>query len=377
MWSSIWAIFIKELLHIQRDRLTLMMVLFIPVMQLALFGYAIETDVKHIKTVVLNQDNRAMSRQLLDDFVNTGYFDITATVTSEKEVFNQITTGDAWVGIIIPPDYSANLIGRRTTAVQVLVDGSNSTVANQALNLARGIGQNRSIQMVQGRMSELVGAPVAFNEPLEIRAKALFNPDLKSANFMIPGLLGVIMQLVTVMLTSFSIVREREKGTLEQLIVTPVKPYELMLGKLLPYFIIGLLNMLMVIFLMVVLFGVNIAGSLWLLLALSLFFLMTSLSIGLLISTVAQNQVQALQMTMMVFLPSMLLSGFMFPRESMPTLIAAMGYLVPLTYFLQILRGIILRGTPMDALWPHVIPIILFGVLLIGISTLRFRKQIG
>lgn len=377
MWSSIWAIFIKELLHIQRDRLTLMMVLFIPVMQLALFGYAIETDVKHIKTVVLNQDQRALSRQLLDDFVNTGYFDITATVTSEKEVFNQITTGDAWVGIIIPPDYSANLIGRRTTAVQVLVDGSNSTVANQALNLSRAIGQNRSIQMVQQRISELVGAPVTFNEPLEVRAKALFNPDLKSANFMIPGLLGVIMQLVTVMLTSFSIVREREKGTLEQLIVTPVKPYELMLGKLLPYFIIGLFNMLMVIFLMVALFGVQIAGNLWLLLTLSLFFLITSLSIGLLISTVAQNQVQALQMTMMVFLPSMLLSGFMFPRESMPAVIAAMGYLVPLTYFLQILRGIILRGTPMDALWPHVIPIILFGGVLIGISTLRFRKQIG
>lgn len=375
-WWRIWAIFRKELLHIRRDRLTLAMMFAIPTMQLTLFGFAINMDVEHMKTIVLDQDQRLASRALIQDFVNTGYFDIVRYAHSEKEITQALLTGEAWVGLMIPPDYSRHLLRYEPAQVGLLIDGSNSTVANQALNISRGIGQRRSISVLQTRMQQALGSAARFQDVVDIRPKTLFNPDLKSRNFMIPGLLGIIMQLVTVMLTAFSIVREREKGTLEQLVVTPVHPVQVMLGKLLPYFLIGLLNMLLVTGLMVFLFGIPIAGSFPLLMALSVFFILASLGIGLLISTVAANQVQALQMTLLVFLPSMLLSGFIFPRESMPWIISALGYLVPLTYFLEILRGIVLRGVGLTELWQPVLAVTVFGLLLISLSVIRFRRKL-
>jgi ABC-2 type transport system permease protein len=375
--AKIWAIFIKEWLHIRRDRLTLGMMFMIPVMQLVLFGYAINMDVQHMKTIVWDQDQRQASRDLIQNFVNTGYFDLIGQVHSEQEVTQALLKGQAWVGLVIPPHYSRNLLRNQPADVLVLVDGSNSTVANQALNISRSIGQSHSIRVLQERMRRVLGSGASFREAVEIRPKTLFNPELRSQNFMIPGLLGVIMQLVTVMLTAFSIVREREKGTLEQLIVTPVNPAQVILGKLTPYFLIGILNMLMVIGLMVFLFKVPIAGSLLLLMWLSVFFILASLGIGLLISTVAQNQVQALQMTLLVFLPSMMLSGFIFPRESMPWLISTVGLVIPLTYFIEILRGIVLRGAGVESLWFHVVPLVLFGVMLIALSVLRFRRSLA
>ncbi len=375
--AKIWAIFIKEWLHIRRDRLTLAMMFILPVMQLALFGYAINMDVQHMRTIVWDQDNRQASRELIQSFTNTGYFDLVASAHSEREVTQALLKGQAWVGLIIPPDYSRQLLRNQPAEVLVLVDGSNSTVANQALNISRSIGQLHAITVLQERMRKVLGAGARFREAVEIRPKTLFNPELKSQNFMIPGLLGVIMQLVTVMLTAFSIVREREKGTLEQLVVTPVNPAQVILGKLTPYFLIGLMNMAMVIALMVWLFGVPIAGSLPLLMFLAIFFILASLGIGLLISTLAQNQVQALQMTLLVFLPSMMLSGFIFPRESMPWLISALGQAIPLTYFIEILRGIVLRGVGLEALWQQVIPLILFGLSLIVFSVLRFRRSLA
>lgn len=377
MWLKIWAIFRKELLHIGRDRPTLAMIFAIPVMQLLLFGYAINLDVQHMKTIVLDQDQRQSSRSLIADFVNTGYFDIVSYARSEREVTQALLWGKAWVGLIIPPDYSRDLLRNQPAEVELLVDGSNSTVANQALNTSAVIAQRRSFSLLQKKMARLASGGARFQELVDMRPKTLFNPELKSRNFMIPGLLGVIMQLVTVMLTSFSIVREREKGTLEQLVVTPVSPLEVILGKLSPYFVIGMLNMLMVTGLMVFYFNVPIAGSFSLLMLLSVFFILASLGIGLLISTVARNQVQALQMTLMVFLPSMMLSGFIFPRESMPWLISSLGWLVPLTYFLEILRGIVLRGVGVMALWTDIVPVVCFGLILIVISVLRFRRSLA
>ncbi|HEY9840268.1 MAG: ABC transporter permease [Candidatus Sericytochromatia bacterium] len=372
----IWAIFQKELLHIRRDRLTLAMMFAIPTMQLILFGFAVNMDVEHMKTIVLDLDQRSASRALVRDFVNTGYFDLVRYAGSEGEVTRALLSGEAWVGLIVPPDYSRRLLRREPAQVAVLIDGSNSTVANQALNLSRGIGQRRSLSLLQQRMQQALGASARLQEVVDIRPKTLFNPDLKSRNFMIPGLLGVIMQLVTVMLTAFSIVREREKGTLEQLVVTPVHPVQVILGKLLPYFLIGLFNMLLVTSLMVFLFGIPIAGSFALLMTLAVFFILASLGIGLLISTVAANQVQALQMTLMVFLPSVMLSGFIFPRESMPWVISVLGYLVPLTYFLEILRGIVLRGVGLAELWQPVLAVMLFGLILISLSVVRFRRKL-
>lgn len=371
MWLKIWAVFRKEMVHIRRDKFTLGMLFLVPVMQLLLFGYAINMDVEHMKTMVLDLDQREESRALIADFSNTGYFDILGYVQSEHDLTEALRKGDAWVGLIIPPNYSRSILRRESAQLEILVDGSNSTVANQALNISAVIAQRRSLKLLKSQMG--LGS---VSERIEMRPKTLFNPELKSRNFMIPGLLGVILQLVTVMLTAFSIVREREKGTLEQLVVTPLHPVQVILGKLSPYFIIGMLNMLLVTGIMVFYFNVPIAGSVGLLMFLSLFFLLASLGIGLLISTVAQNQVQALQMTLLVFLPSMMLSGFIFPRESMPWFISALGLLVPLTYFLEILRGIVLRGVGVTALWKDIIPVAMFGLVLIVVSVLRFRKSL-
>lgn len=373
---NIRAIIWKEILQIIRDPFTLIMMFLIPIFQLTIFGFAVNMDVQHIPTVIYNQDNRKASRELIMDFVNTKYFDIVGYVNSPKQLHDQIVKGKAKVGINIPPDYSVNLLRSFPTSIQILIDGSNSTMSMQALNVSRAITQKRSIEITQKRLARIMGVKLELIPPIEDRPKVLFNPDLKSANFMVPGLLGIIMQLITILLTAFAIVREKERGTLEQLIVTPIRPFELMIGKLSPYFIISMIDMILVLICMIVIFHVPISGSLTLLIILSILFLITSLAIGLLISTIANNQIQAMQMTFLFYLPSIMLSGFVFPRETMPLLINWFGYLIPLTYFLEILRGIILRGVGINGLWDYIIPIIGFGIFFITLSIVRFNKKI-
>lgn len=369
MFKGLTSIFYKEVLQISRDPLTLLLMLVVPMMQLLIFGYAINTDVRDIKTVVYDLDQRRPSREILEAFENTDYFKVVDYVFSDEELNKAIVSGRAKVGIKIPPDYSARLAEGRQATVLVLIDGSDSSIANQSLAVAGSVGLSESLTRLaeQGR-AEL---------PVEVRPKMLFNPDARSANFMVPGLIAVILQIITTMLTAFSIVRERERGTLEQLLVTPVRPFGLMLGKLIPYGLVGVFELLTVLTVMRVVFEVPINGSVVLLLALSTLFLFTGLAIGLLISTKAQNQMQALQLAWLILLPSVLLSGFMFPRDSMPLVMQAIGFLVPATHFMEIIRGIVLRGATFVDLLPEVVTLAVMGLVLFTLSAIRFRKKIG
>ncbi len=373
-FEGLKAIIYKEFIHIRRDPASLVFIFIIPMFQLTLFGYAIDTEVKHIPTVVYDQDHSPESRALVDAFANTEYFDVVGRVESERGIEEALVGGRAKVGITIPPGFAASLLTGRSAQVQVLVDGSESTLATTALNVAQGLGLERSIKefIATGRLS------VSIDQlPVDVRPRVLFNPELKSANFFVPGLVGVVLQIVTVILTAFAIVREREAGTLEQVLVTPVSRSGLMLGKLLPYSLIGFVQFSLVLVVMVGVFGVPVRGDVGLLYALSVLFVFATLALGLLISTFARTQGQALQMAILVIVPSILLSGFVFPRESMPLPVYALTFLIPVTYFMEILRGIIIRGADFSTLWDEALMLGIMSVGLVTLSVLRFRRTLS
>jgi ABC transporter DrrB family efflux protein len=367
MFRGLWAILRKEIIHIKRDPAT-RFVLAIPVIELLVFGYAIDTDVKHVPTVVLDLNRDAESRQLVKEFTNTRYFKLIREVNSDQELQSTIVSGQAKVGIKIPPDYSANLVNGRQAQVQVIIDGSESTTALQVLNTSQQLGFLKSLA-IEGI------SPAQFR--IDVRPRLLFNPNLESANFFVPGLIGILLQLVTVFLTAFAIVRERERGTLEQLLVTPVSKGGLILGKLLPYTVMGFGQTVLVLLLMVYLFRVPIHGSVTLLLFLSALFLVPALGIGIVVSTFARNQGEAMQASIMFMLPSILLSGFIFPRDSMPLIIYFISWFIPATYYLEILRGIILRGAGLAALCDEALVLAGFGIFFMALSALRFKKHLG
>jgi ABC-2 type transport system permease protein len=354
--ARVWAIVAKEFIQIRRDPRTLAIVLVMPLMQLILFGYAINTTVDHIATVVLDQEHDSQSLGFLSSFFNTGYFDRAGSVGSIEQMRQAIDAGTARVGIVVPPDFSRDMVAGRAPQAQVLVDGSDPNTAQTALLVAGTLAQRGSAAAI------------------DIRPVVLYNPGMQSINFMIPGLLGLILQFQTLLLTAFAVVRERERGTLEQLVVTPVKPWELMLGKILPFVVVAFANVFVASAIGRFWFGVEFAGSFVLLLALAGLFVLSSLGLGLLISTVSQTQAQAMQLALFVMLPSIILSGFVFPREGMPHPIRDLGLLIPLTYFLQILRGIILKGVGVEVLWPEVLALAAFGLVVFGLSANRFRK---
>jgi ABC transporter DrrB family efflux protein len=375
MFKGFTSIFYKEIIQISRDPLTLALMMLVPMIQLLLFGYAINTDVRNIKTAVYNLDPGPQSRDLLQAFENTDYFEIVRYVGSDEELNRSIVSGRVKVGIKIPPDYSDRLLTKRQATVLVLIDGSDSSIATQSLQVASQVGLTESLERLTTELRS--SASRTSQLPIEVRPKMLFNPDSRSANFMVPGLIAVILQIITTLLTAFSIVREREQGTLEQLMVTPVRPFGLMLGKLVPYGLIGIVETVTVLTVMRLVFDVPINGSLLLLLALSVLFLFTALAIGLLISTKAQSQIQALQFAWLIMLPSVLLSGFMFPRDSMPSVMRFIGYLVPATHFMEIIRGIVLRGATLVDLLPEVVTLVIMGLVLLVLSAFRFRKKLA
>lgn len=385
VWSAtrgFVAMLLKEFSHIRREPATIMFMLVVPVMQTIIFGYAIQQEIENIPTVVFNLDGRQASRELIASFRNTRSFSILDSVYDDETFRRALVSGRAKVGIKIPPDYSDRLLRGEQVSVQVLIDGSDSQVANTALQAAQLLGTSLSLGITRPFAETLPTVPsrdpkghVAL--PIEMRPRLLYNPDLESSHFFVPGLVGIILQLVTLFLTSFAIVRERELGTLEQLFVTPVGRAGLLLGKLIPYACIGTLEMLIVLTVMVYLFGVPIHGSLILLFALSELFIICALALGLLVSTLARTQLQAMQFAFLLMLPTVLLSGFMFPRSEMPLPIYIASFAIPATYFLEILRGIILRGADLFDLIPQVIGLAICCVTILAISLLRFRKQLA
>ncbi|HOK08312.1 MAG TPA: ABC transporter permease [Candidatus Hydrogenedens sp.] len=371
MLQGFFAIVYKETRHIVRDPRSLFLMLVIPGLELVIFGFAVNLDIKNIKTGVLNQDKRIESRNLLDQFVNSGYFDIVYICNSEEEMASALRRGYIRVGIHIPPYYTDRILKNEHVDVQILIDGSDSTVAMQALNVSNAIGLRASIKI----LSKTNSLPSQF--PIDMRPRVLFNPDMRTANFMIPGLIGVILQVIVMLLTSFAVVREKEQRTLEQLVVTPVSRFGLMLGKLVPFLGVGICETISVLFLMRFLFQVPIAGSLLLLSFFAIIFLFTTLGMGLLVSTFSQNQIQALQISFVILLPSFLLSGFMFPQETMPRVIYWIGQVVPATYFIRILRGIILRNAGFWDLWHNGAILGIMGIIIIVIASFRFHKTVG
>jgi ABC transporter DrrB family efflux protein len=370
MFRGFRAIVYKEFIHVSRDPFTLFLMLLIPMLQMTIFGYAINTEVRDIETVVYDLDRRAAARELVDAFENTDYFEVVEFVASDAELDRAIVSGRAKVGIKIPPDYSDLLAAGRQAQVLVLIDGSDSSIATQSVTVAGTLGFRESLDRLASRL------PDAGRLPIEVRPKMLFNPDSRSANFMVPGLVAIILQIITTLLTAFAVVREREHGTLDQLLVTPIRPLGLMLGKLAPYACVGFVELVSVLLVMRFVFDVPINGSLLLLVAFSMLFIVTALAIGLLISMKAKNQVQAMQLGMLIILPSVLLSGFMFPRGSMPVPMQVVGYLIPATHFVQLIRGIVLRGaTASDLVGPAFALTALCAVLL-ALGVARFNRKL-
>lgn len=361
----------KELIQLARDPATVLVAIVIPLVQLTIFGYAIDTEVKNVASVVLDMDKSHSSRDFVDRYEATGLYTVVDFVDSQDELRSAIVAGRAKVGLNIPAGYERALRGGKRATVQVLIDGSNNTIAGQTLATVQNLGYAISAELLG--ISPEDGASL----PLEVRPRLLFNPSLRSSNFFVPGIIGLLLFLMTMMLTAFAVVREREVGTLEQLMVTPVSKSALMLGKVLPYLGLGLVQMMVVILAAQLIFQVSIHGNLYLLIGLAVIFVFSSLGLGLLISTVARSQLQAMLGSFIFMLPSVLLSGFMFPRESMPLVIYWISAALPLTYFIEILRGIILRGAGMEALWDETVVLLCMGVGLVTLATLRFRKTVG
>ena len=365
----------KEFIQLFRDRRTLLIMLTLPVAQLVLFGYAVETQVDHLPTVVVDYGRDAQSWRFVDALVNTGYFDVHDYLTSEKEVIEAIDSGRASAGVIVPVGFAAAMERGETAQALVIVDGSDPNVAQSALNAAATVGQDFSVQVMTEKLNRH-GLARTFTPPLDLRTRLLYNPNMKSINFMLPGILGMILQQQSLLLTAFAIVREREMGTIEQILVTPIRPWELTMAKILPYVLLTIFNMGTTLLAGLWWFDVPFRGDVVLFWALSFLFLFTSLGLGMLISTVSTTQIQAQQLSFLIMLPSMILSGYIFPRESMPRLIHDVGYVIPLTYYLQILRGIMLKGIGVEYLWPQIIPLAVFGVVVFIISAFSFRQTL-
>lgn len=372
-WRRFSAIVKKEVIQVLRDPVSLRLAIIMPVFMMLLFGYALSTEVDHITTAVYDQGRNEDSRALVERFTASGYFKISYYSDSEKEVKDLIQAGRVKAGLIILPGYSPGADALSSQAL-LIIDGSDPTTARTALSSGLLLAQAEARDAFEQKQ-EKSGVYYAINlEPMV--AHVWYNPDLKNTNFTIPGLVGLITQSITVMLTAFSLVREREKGTIEQLIVTPIRPAELILGKLIPYVVIGYAGFLFALFLCIEWFGIIPAGNIALLIGLGLIFVICSLMIGMLISTFAKSQAMAMMLLMLVILPSVLLSGFIFPREAMPDIVKAVGYILPLTYFLNIIRGVVLKGVGMEFLWLDVVLLSALTVVLALAAIFRFRKTL-
>lgn len=374
MWVRLLAIVRKEFIHIVRDPRTLGVMFVLPIVQLVLLGYASSSDVRNIPLALLDNDRSAESRQLLDSYLASGQFQLEFVVDSEAELTRLIDAGAVKAGLIIPRDYGREIAARQQVSVAFFIDGSDPSVANTALSSARLIGQARGNAL----MLETIERRGAINmqAPIDIRTRVWYNPDMLSVYFMIPALIGLILQLQATMLTSGAIVRERERGTIEQLIVTPIRPFELMLGKTLPYMLVAFFMVIEVLVVGSFWFKVPIRGNIVFLLFASLLFLLVVLGLGLMISTVASNQQESMLLTIATILPSVFLSGFIYPISGLPQWLQAVSYVIPLSYFIDIVRSTMLKGVGFDVLASKVLILGLFAAVLLIVASLRFKKRL-
>lgn len=366
-FAGFWPVCRKEIIHLSRDKGTVFFAAFLPIVQLVILGFAVDTNVRQLATVVRDEAATQQTRLLIQKFAASDTFRIAGYASSRQELYDRIVSGEAKVGLYFPADYSRRLAEGRQATVQVLVDGSESTATSMAVNVANSILLRESVS----------AAARAEALPVEARPAVLFNPATRSANFFVPGLIAVLLQMMVILLTALSIVRERERGTLDQLSLTPIRPLGLMLGKMAPYGALGFLELLCILTIMRVVFDVPIHGSLALLLVSALPFLLVVMGLGLMISARANSQAEAFQMSFGTILPSIFLSGYIFSLDNMPLGFRIVGKALPATYFIDLLRGIILRGAGIEHLWPDIAVLTGMGCLLTYLAAVQFRRRLG
>lgn len=364
--SLLWPMLWKEFIQMRRDRLTLGMMVIIPAIQLLLFGFAIRTEVRNLPTVVLDEANSAQSRALAQRLFNTGNLTMFGAVADRAAATHAIERGQARAALIIPPTFDADLKRGRTATAQLLIDAADPMASSAAISSA----------VIASQLPDAGIIRVSVARPVEVRVRPLYNPALESPIFIVPGIIGILLTLTMQMITAMAIVRERERGTLEQLVVTPISRTGLMLGKVLPFAIVGYVQMSVVLLLGYYVFDVPVRGSLALLYAVTSFFIIASLGFGLFVSTLVRTQVQAMQLSFFFIMPTILLSGFMFPRDAMPQFAKWLGGIFPITYYLEVVRGILLKGVGLNAIWPQVLILAAFAVALVTLSAVRFHKSV-
>jgi ABC-2 type transport system permease protein len=372
-WRRVWTIAVKEYRQFFRDHRTVAATMLLPLIQVVLYGY-LSSEVRHQPTIVWDNSHTAESRNLLTAFVNSSYFSIDYYARDMQDVVKHIDGGKALAGIVIPPDYATLLLAKKRPEVMVAVDASDATAAQTALSAAQAVGTSVTQQMVVKQL-QLAGDSVP-DVGVDVRTRAWYNPGLRQEVFIVPGVLALVMQFTMTFLSMSTIVRERELGTLEQLIVSPIQSGELILGKMIPLMTIGYINVTTILLFAVFWFQVPVLGSVALLYLTVLAFFFTTLGLGTLVSTVAKTYIQAVQLIQFLLMPSMLLSGFIFPVEAMPRALQWISYLIPLRYFLTIVRGIVIKGVGLDYLWPQTLMLLALGLAVFGTAVLRFQKRI-
>lgn len=376
MFERIKQMLVKEFIQVFRDPKMRGVIFLMPIIQVLVFGYAVTTDVTHVATAVFDLDNSVASRELVSRFVRSGYFDIVAHVDDDEHARQLVDRGEALAVLRINRGFENDLRAGRAAQLQVILDGTDSNTAGVVLNYSAKIAGQFSQKVLVTRLTHAKGVA---DEPggVELQTRAWFNENLESRNFYVPGVIAIIVLLVTLMLTSMAVVREKEIGTMEQIMVTPIKPLEFILGKTVPFALIGFADVLLITVVSLVWFEIPIRGSVLLLLGAAALYIMTSLGVGLLISTVSETQQQAMMSTFFFYFPAVLLSGFMFPIANMPPVIQWLTYLNPLRYFLVIIRGIFLKGVGLHILWPQMVALAVMGVITLWLASRRFHKTLA
>ncbi len=373
--QRLWAVARKESIHIRRDPRSLGLAIGIPMLMILLFGYALTLDVDHVPLVAWDQSGTPASRAYLSQFTSSRYFAFQGAADNYRDLEHAIDTRQAWIALVIPSGFARDLAAGRQPAVQALVDGSDSNTAGIVLGYAQGITLAYNQHITLAEIQRATGTTPAPS--LDLRSRVWFNPDLESKNFIIPGIIAVIMGLIAALLTSLTVAREWESGTMEQLISTPIRPAELILGKLLPYFVIGLVDVLIAVLMAVFLFHVPLRGSVLLLFGVAALFIIGTIAQGILISTVARQQLLASQFAMVsTFLPAFLLSGFTFAIANMPLPVQVITFVVPARYFVALVKGIFLRGVGLGAMWPDALFLLVFATVVAGAAIRKFRKKL-
>jgi len=376
MWERVWHMLKKEFIQVLQDKRTRGVIFGTPLIQLIVFGYAVTTDVRNVTLGVQDRDRTVMSREVVDRFVQSGYFTLADYIRDDNEVRRLLDSGDVQAVLTIPEGFQGEIHSGRTAKLQLIVDGSDSNTASVVLQYAQGIVGALSKEIVLERVTRAKGV-VRVPGQIELQSRAWFNENLESRNFFVPGVIATIVTIVTLMLTSMAVVREKEVGTMEQLIVTPITPWEFILGKTLPFALISMADVILVTTVGVIWFQVPVRGSVLLLLGCTATYLLTALGVGLLISTISRTQQQAMMSTFFFFMPAIMLSGLMFPIANMPEVVQWITHLNPMRYYLVVIRGIFLKGVGIDVLWPQMAALGVLGIGTFWMASRRFRKTLS